>query len=96
MALNFKIKQSKNCTVTDKFSHFPKKYYLRQMIIVKECRHSQLLLALRPQGENKKKLSANYWHEFPSDYKLAQSILRRKFPSQYGLANFETQISLRV
>ena len=34
--------------------------------------------------------------QFPSSYKVAKSILRRKFPSKYKSSRFETQISLRA
>ena len=44
IALKFTIKQSKNCTVTHKFLHLPKNYYVCQMIAVKKC-NSILLLA---------------------------------------------------
>ena len=37
IALKFKIKQSKNCTVTHKFLHFPTNYSECQMIAVKKC-----------------------------------------------------------
>ena len=36
IALKFKIKQSKICTVTHKFLHLPKNYYLSQMIAIKK------------------------------------------------------------
>ena len=44
IALKFTIKQSKNCTVTHKFLHLPKNYYVCQMIAVKKC-NGILLLA---------------------------------------------------
>ena len=44
IALKFKIKQSKNCTVTHKFLHFPTNYNECQMIAVKKC---QIILLLR-------------------------------------------------
>ena len=44
IALKFAKKQSKNCTVTHKFLHLPKNYYVCLMIAVKKC-NSILLLA---------------------------------------------------
>ena len=44
IALKFKVKQSKNCSVTHKCLHLPKNFYMSQMIAVKKC-HSKLLLA---------------------------------------------------
>ena len=44
IAFKFKIKQSKNCTVTHKFLHLPKNYYVCQMIAVKKC-YSIMLFA---------------------------------------------------
>ena len=44
IAFKFKIKQSRNCRVTQKFLHLPKNYYVCQMIAVKKC-NSILLLA---------------------------------------------------
>ena len=44
IALKFTIKQSKNCTVTHKFLHLPKNYYVCQMIAVKKC-HCIMLFA---------------------------------------------------
>ena len=43
IALKFKIKQSKNCTVTHKFLHFPTNYSECQMIAVKKCQSILLL-----------------------------------------------------
>ena len=44
IALKFKIKQSKNCTVTHKLLHLSKNYYECQMLAVKKS-HSTLLFA---------------------------------------------------
>ena len=70
IALKFKTKQSKNCTVTDKFSHLPKNYYVCQMIAVKEC-HSKLLLA-RISSFHKDKVLA--WLSISKIYVLKASF----------------------
>ena len=43
-----------------------------------------------------KNFRAEYWHKFPSNFKLAQSILRRKFLSKCKPSRIVTQISLGI
>ena len=86
-------KQSKNCTVTHKFLHLPKNYYVYQMIAVKKC-HSILLfghftfnswLGFPRTSFHIVKVLA--WLRFSKIYVLMASFTAgfSKFPSNYKL-----------